>query len=315
MLSLYTIPLAAQVVAPLALLVWHGTRTGSRSAALLRTSVAGTYLLALVLAGLWLAIPPIAIIAYAAVVAAQLPAVVGRARLLPWWPQNFSGWLGLTLASVLTVGSSSVLIEAAAGHRLPAAEAVALEFPLRNGTYVVANGGSNDLVNAHVQTLTVERFKDYRGQSFGLDIVGLNRLGMRSTGLVPSDPSRYVIFGQPIYAPCPGQVLATEDGHADMSPPQPDRDHMPGNFVFIDCGGIHVLLAHMKRGTVNVAPGERVSAGGLLGQVGNSGNSHEPHLHIHAQTPAKSGAFLSGKPLPIRFGGRYLARNDRVVVR
>jgi hypothetical protein len=52
-----------------------------------------------------------------------------------------------------------------------------------------------------------------------------------------------------------------------------------------------------------------------VGQVGNSGNSHEPHLHVHAQRPAQRGALLSGDPLPIHFDGRYLARNDRMVVR
>jgi hypothetical protein len=35
--------------------------------------------------------------------------------------------------------------------------------------------------------------------------------------------------------------------------------------------------------------------------------------HIHAQRPAPAGhGPLSGDPLPIRFNGRYLVRNDRV---
>ena len=48
----------------------------------------------------------------------------------------------------------------------------------------------------------------------------------------------------------------------------------------------------------------------MIGQVGNSGNTSEPHLHIHAQRPAENDAFLSGEPLPIRLNGRFLVRND-----
>jgi hypothetical protein len=50
-----------------------------------------------------------------------------------------------------------------------------------------------------------------------------------------------------------------------------------------------------------------------LGLVGNSGNTNEPHLHIHVQRPAAPGReLLSGDPLPIRLSGRFLVRNDRV---
>ena len=55
------------------------------------------------------------------------------------------------------------------------------------------------------------------------------------------------------------------------------------------------------------------AAGAVIGLVGNSGNSHEPHLHVHAQRPAAAGEEpFSGDPLPMRFDGRYLVRNDRV---
>ena len=163
-----------------------------------------------------------------------------------------------------------------------------------------------------MQTLSADRFRNYRGQSYGVDIEAVDEFGLRASGLVPRDPSRYVIFGRPIYAPCSGLVLAAEDGHPDMQPPQADREHLPGNFVFLGCKGVHVLLGHMQRGTVRVRVNEPIEVGAVLGQVGNSGNTNEPHLHIHAQRPAEGGAFLSGDPLPIRLGGRFLVRNDRL---
>jgi hypothetical protein len=197
--------------------------------------------------------------------------------------------------------------------RWPPEEQMAeLEFPLQGGTYLVANGGNSRLVNAHVQTLTAPRFRDYRGQSYGVDIVKVNTLGLRANGVLSSDSRRYMIFGEPIHAPCAGVVLRTEDSRPDMAPPQPDREHLPGNFVFMECRGVHVLLGHMQRGTVRVRPGEPVQAGAVVGHVGNSGNTNEPHLHIHAQRPARDDAFLGGDPLPVRMSGRFLVRNDRV---
>src|SRR5688572_15462803 len=68
-------------------------------------------------------------------------------------------------------------------------------FPLRNGVYYVAAGGSNTLVNPHVATLTAERFRDHRGQSYGIDIVKINSLDLRARGVAPRDPRKYAIFG------------------------------------------------------------------------------------------------------------------------
>jgi murein DD-endopeptidase MepM/ murein hydrolase activator NlpD len=43
-----------------------------------------------------------------------------------------------------------------------------------------------------------------------------------------------------------------------------------------------VQLAHLQPGSVAVSVGDRVSAGQLVGKVGNSGNTMWPHLHINA---------------------------------
>lgn len=45
-------------------------------------------------------------------------------------------------------------------------------------------------------------------------------------------------------------------------------------------GGPFVLLAHLRRGTVQVRPGQRLQAGEPLAKCGNSGNSTEPHVHV-----------------------------------
>jgi murein DD-endopeptidase MepM/ murein hydrolase activator NlpD len=56
-----------------------------------------------------------------------------------------------------------------------------------------------------------------------------------------------------------------------------------------------------------------VKVGDRIAEVGNSGASDEPHLHIHAQRPGSSVEPFSGDPLPMRFDGLFLIRGDRVV--
>ncbi|MBS9405419.1 hypothetical protein KG088_17565 [Halomonas sp. TRM85114] len=59
-----------------------------------------------------------------------------------------------------------------------------------------------------------------------------------------------------------------------------------------------------------------LGVGGWLGEVGNSGASTEPHLHIHAQRPVPDGApTISGDPLALRIEGRFLVRGDHLTGR
>lgn len=54
-----------------------------------------------------------------------------------------------------------------------------------------------------------------------------------------------------------------------------------GRHVIVDHGnGIKTLYAHMIEGSQTVAAGQQVSAGEMLGSVGNTGYSTFPHLHF-----------------------------------
>src|SRR5690606_543372 len=172
--------------------------------------------------------------------------------------------------------------------------------------------GSASLVSTHVMTLDEPRFRRARGQSYGVDLVRINRAGFRASGLMPRDPAKYLIYGDTIVAPCDGVVVSATDGIDDTPVPEMDREHLAGNHVILECRGVWVLLAHMRKGSVVNPGGTVVSEGEPLGVVGNSGNSAEPHLHIHAQRPGTVAEPLSGEPLPIEVDGRYLVRGDRI---
>ena len=315
MIALHALPLVAQVLLPIVLLAWQARgRSRSCATALAKTLFIAAYLVAIALVGLWLIVPWFLSVVYLVVLAVVTVPVTRamRSRSLALWPENRRGRLGLVVGGTVAIAAVGLVCYALAGRQPPSGPIVDLAFPLRHGTYAVANGGSNELVSAHMQTLSAERFRSFRGQSDGVDIIKVSAFGLRASGLAPRDPSVYAIFGETIYAPCGGKVLRVEDGFADMSPPDADRQHMAGNYAFLDCKGVRVLLGHMQRGSVRVQSGHSIAEGDVIGQVGNSGNTSEPHLHIHAQRPAENDALLSGEPLPIRLNGRFLTRNDRI---
>lgn len=211
-------------------------------------------------------------------------------------------------------------LQAARGYAIPDEKPIALAFPLRNGDYSVFNGGSQALLNSHIQTLNNPKFRSYRGQSYGVDIVKLNGFGSRAVGLVPKAVEQYEIFGETVYAPCAGPVISLRSDRPNATPPQPDRTYIPGNHVLLRCREADVLLAHFSPGSMAIAPGDWVTTGQPLGTVGNSGNSNEPHLHIHAQRPGSEADPFNADPLPVvfddtlgeRFSQRYLVRNARI---
>ena len=58
-----------------------------------------------------------------------------------------------------------------------------------------------------------------------------------------------------------------------------------GNYVLIDHGnGEFSLGSHLRAGSVRVRPGQRVAAGEVVAEVGNSGSSLGPHLHYELRT-------------------------------
>jgi hypothetical protein len=266
----------------------------------------GALLGAVALAGLWLAAPW-----YLPRVMAGLLVVAawsGARRVRGRWPTSRLGWIGTVGALGATVVFLGVSGHALRGRRPPPGEPVTLSFPMEGGTFLVASGGSNSLVNPHLGTLA-PAFRAYRGQSYAVDLVAVGRWGSRSRGLTSPDPADYAVFGTVVRAPCDGTVVRAFDAAPDMPVPVRSRDPIEGNHVILDCGGTWVVMAHLQSGSVEVAEGRTIADGAPIGRVGNSGQSDEPHLHIHAQTPGSTAEPMSGEPLPVRFGAWWPVRN------
>ena len=273
-------------------------------------------LLAVSLIGLWLFPPWWAPWGFGALlIAAVLLGWKQRSPFASWLPRGWLDW-GFTIVFIAIGGWGLYQAANALAGRVPQPGAmVELAFPLKAGEYLVVNGGSHLSVNAHLMTLdaSIPRFHAYRGQSYGVDIVKLDGWGLRASGLLPPEPSAYNIYCALVYAPCTGEVVAARDGLPDMQVPQVDRAHMAGNHVLLRCKDADVLLGHFKPGSLRVKVGDQVTVGSRIAEVGNTGNTGEPHLHIHVQRSGTASEPLSGDPLPVRFDGRFLVRNDRVV--
>jgi hypothetical protein len=220
----------------------------------------------------------------------------------------------LTGSTLIALFGAFVVIGAGLGRVPPPGERVDLTFPFSDGSFLVVNGGAWEPINAHRASARSRdpKFIPWRGNGWAVDLVAIDGIGSRARGIRPADPGAYRIFGTPVLAPCTGVVFLAMDGRPDMRVPEYDRPLIAGNHVIIACNAAHVVLAHLREGSVQVRAGDSVTVGQPLGAVGNSGGSDEPHLHIHAQRPGPPGLPVGGDPIPITFGGRFLVRGDRV---
>ena len=96
----------------------------------------------------------------------------------------------------------------------------------------------------------------------------------------------YGCYGTPVVAPVSGRVHHAADGTPDHPPGQPSNDleNPTGNTVVLRLeSGTYLIIAHLKAGSVRVEMGGEVKEGDPIGACGNSGNTSEPHIHIHHQ--------------------------------
>ena len=214
------------------------------------------------------------------------------------WRRHLRENAGNLVLIVLALGANLFVLN---GYRNPGQE-IELAYPLRDGSYYISGGGNNRLINNH---------NAFPPQDYAVDILRLNSWGRVRSG-ASDDLQSYEIFGVPIYSPCTGLVVRAVDGKPDQIPPSRDSANIAGNYVLLECQNAEILLAHMQEGSVLVAGGDEVQQGQEIGAVGNSGNSRQPHLHIHAERGGTPGQILDGHGVPMTFDGRFLVRNNLI---
>lgn len=119
--------------------------------------------------------------------------------------------------------------------------------------------------------------------------------------------------GYAVVAAAPGLVLRVRDGEPDISARlRTDRNGRDaGNGVVIDHGnGWETQYSHLKSGSVQVRPGQRVATGQQLGLIGMSGNSEFPHLHFSVRQSGQAVDPFTGGAVP----GQCQAATERAAL-
>jgi murein DD-endopeptidase MepM/ murein hydrolase activator NlpD len=162
--------------------------------------------------------------------------------------------------------------------------------PLRGSNWVAINGCCGTGW-PHRPSLNTFSGRLTNSQRFAIDWMRLNDQGRFYSGDKIRNDS-YVNYGSAVYAVADGTVTSTLDtveanapGTLPATDPAPARkstvENVDGNHVIVDVGGgVWAMYAHLIKGSLLVKPGDRVTKGQKIAELGNTGNANAPHLHF-----------------------------------
>jgi murein DD-endopeptidase len=184
---------------------------------------------------------------------------------------------------------------------------VVIASPLDATNLVAANGPSN--TSPHRRALIPIDGHAYISQRFAIDWVETYPDGKTYQG-DSKDNKNYKIYGSEIHSVADGVVTEVKDG-IPQNIPNAEKLAVPitletigGNHVIVDIGGGRfAFFAHMQPGSPRVKVGDHVKTGDVLGLVGNTGNSSEPHLHFDI---CDASSMLGCEGLPYAFASYEL---------
>lgn len=202
---------------------------------------------------------------------------------------------------------------------------ITVDFPLRGiwiapntpGTKVPSHGTSSFGESYAIDFVMIrdnDIFKKPYGESF---------IRYLFQGLALSD---FYGWGQTIYSPIDGEVVSVVDSIEERNPVRILNDianmvkvtknyiqnndspeKVAGNYILIQHStDLYVLLAHLKKGSIIVKSGQKIHTNQPLGQLGHSGNSTMPHLHMQFMN---SKDFKTAKGIPFVFK-KYEVKHD-----
>ncbi len=186
---------------------------------------------------------------------------------------------------------------------------IVISSPLRGDNWWTPNGPANDSI--HRRTIIALGPAVVIPERYAVDWIKVGPDGNSFHG-DPKVNSNYYCYRSEIHAVAGGRVVSVLDGIPENVPDSPAMAvtitiaNIAGNSVIEDLGaGHYALYAHMIPGSVRVRPGDHVEDGQVLGLLGNSGNSSEPHLHFQI---SDSPMALGGEGLPFLLG-KFIRRD------
>jgi murein DD-endopeptidase MepM/ murein hydrolase activator NlpD len=179
---------------------------------------------------------------------------------------------------------------------------VVISSPLVGEDWAAGNGPSN--TSLHRRALIPINGHAYISQRFAIDWVQMYPDGKTYKG-DPGDNKNYRAYGTEIHAVADGVVTQVGDGIPQNTPGAKSLavpitlETVGGNHVIMEIGnGLFAFYAHMQPRSLRVKVGDKVTRGQVLGLLGNTGNSSEPHLHFQI---CSANSELGAEGLPYAF--------------
>lgn len=195
----------------------------------------------------------------------------------------------------------ATLTEPVAGVDVDRTPPARISPPLRGPGWL--DGDSCCRLGAHRGAVSPIDGQLFAPERFAIDYVRVDAASRMMSG-PPTDLNGYAYVGADVVAVADGPVV----GLVNDLPQQPPGGN-PGGLSLQQYGGNHVVqdigggryafYAHLQSGNpLNLAVGQQLSRGQVLGKLGNSGNSDAPHLHFHVMDRPDP---LASNGLPFEF--------------
>ncbi|MFY8019895.1 MAG: M23 family metallopeptidase [Bacteroidia bacterium] len=156
-------------------------------------------------------------------------------------------------------------------------DCVSLSIPV-HGTWRASHAGGHSSVNYH---LAIPQ------QAYAIDLLKVNDDGnfFTGTGTAITD---YICLNDSVFSPVNGKIAFVIDSfNNEQVLKKGDTINPLGNYIAIEIAKEKfVILAQLNKGSIKVKQGDEVKAGDHLAQVGNSGNTTWPHLHMQVSNKA-----------------------------
>ncbi len=177
-----------------------------------------------------------------------------------------------------------------------------------SGYWTVVNGGV-EKSTSHSWNLITQRY--------AYDFVFPGKDGKKYKGN-GRKADEYYGFGRDVLAPADGTVIKAQNNIRDFSYAGTGSvdimtSDFRGNYLIIrHAKHVYSFIAHLKKGSCIVKPGDFITRGQVIGRCGNSGHSTEPHIHFHVQDHP---GFYSAVGLPIPFKNVEIRLKDSPIAK